>query len=320
MSIRMKDILHKPTPLPCIHSLTLRCLWSWRSLELEFLLIALQKCVLHSDVHAHCLGWGPPSARILKNKYCFVEMLDGLAKPQHMVGNLIYPEWDPQSSQVKLCWFGGLLKHFSYFVNPYLYLHEFDVYGEVWKLDKRLWYGTTFTPLSFHVLIFRGKPVIFRYVTQRFCALICFVMWLHDWDDSSSRKSELWEATLANHNHTSYNTDGVRPCYLSTYCISPVSLYSIHGCLYTAGPTPCMQYMYSPTLSPYFSLPPCMWCEAYACITPGQHHQTCSFLCRFARIPNIDNLGKLVYQFLSATTLWHRCLNGHATTVALNVC
>ena len=153
MSIRMKDILHKPTPLPCIHSLTLRCLWSWRSLELEFLLIALQKCVLHSDVHAHCLGWGPPSARILKNKYCFVEMLDGLAKPQHMVGNLIYPEWDPQSSQVKLCWFGGLLKHFSYYVKPYLCLHEFDVYGQVWKLDKRLWYGTAFTPLSFHVLI-----------------------------------------------------------------------------------------------------------------------------------------------------------------------
>ena len=117
---------------------------------------------------------------------------------------------------------------------------------------------------------------------------------------------------MANHNHTSYNTDGVRPCYLSTYCISPVSLHSIHGCLYTAGPTPCMQYMFSPTLSPYFSLPPCMWREAYACITPGQHHQTCSFLCRFARIPNIDNLESLSITFYQTSvferTCYHCCL------------
>ena len=54
-----------------------------------------------------------------------------------------------------------------YFVNKYRYLHVFDLYGEVWKPDKRLWSGTTFKPLSLHVLIFCGKTVIFRYVTKR---------------------------------------------------------------------------------------------------------------------------------------------------------
>ena len=54
-----------------------------------------------------------------------------------------------------------------YFVNKYRYLHVFDLYGEVWKPDKRLRSGTTFKPLSLHVLIFRGKAVIFRYVTKR---------------------------------------------------------------------------------------------------------------------------------------------------------
>ena len=38
-----------------------------------------------------------------------------------------------------------------------------------------------------------------------------------------------------------------------------------------------------------------------------------------AQISNVDSLWKILYHLLSVATLWHRCRNGHATTVTFNV-